>query len=34
MRTRYLAYRAAHDGRKPLFYRGRRNWTEIPREFL
>jgi hypothetical protein len=34
MRARYLAYRAAHGGRKPLFYRGRRNWTELPREFL
>ena len=21
-------------GKKPLFYRGRKNWTEIPREFL
>lgn len=34
MRARYLAYRAAHGGKKPLFYRSRRNWTEIPREFL
>jgi hypothetical protein len=33
MRERYLAYRAKY-GRKPLFYRGRENWTEIPKEFL
>lgn len=34
MRSRYLAYRAAHSGRKPLFYRTRKYWTEIPKEFL
>jgi hypothetical protein len=33
VRTRYLAYREKHD-KKPLFYSGRRAWTEIPREFL
>ncbi len=33
MRARYLAYREQY-GRKPLFYRGRQNWTDIPREFL
>jgi hypothetical protein len=33
MRTRYLAYREAR-GKKPLFYRGREKWTEIPEEFL
>ena len=33
MRARYLAYRAKY-GKKPLFYRGRQTWTEIPREFL
>jgi hypothetical protein len=32
-RARYLAYREAH-GTKPLFYRGREKWTEIPKEFL
>ena len=32
MRTRYLAYRAK-IGKKPLFYRGRERWTEIPKEF-
>lgn len=34
MRARYVAYREQHDGKKPLFYRGRQNWTEIPKEFL
>ena len=33
MRARYLAYREQY-GKKPLFYRGRQNWTDIPREFL
>jgi len=32
MRARYLAYREKYG--KPLFYRGRENWTEIPKEFL
>ena len=32
MRKRYLAYRAKY-GKKPLFYRGRKRWTEIPKEF-
>lgn len=34
MKKRYCEYRAAHDGRKPLYYRGRERWTEIPSEFL
>ena len=33
MRARYLAYREKYE-KKPLFYRGRSRWTEIPREFL
>ena len=33
MRARYIAYREKH-GKKPLFYRGRERWTEIPKEFL
>jgi len=33
MRARYLAYREKYD-RKPLFYRGRKNWSEIPQEYL
>jgi hypothetical protein len=34
MRALYLAYRAKHADKKPLFYRGRKNWSEMPREFL
>ncbi len=34
MRSKYLAYREAHGGKKPLFYRGRKNWTKLPKEFL
>lgn len=33
LRARYKAYRQAHGGRKPLFYRGRDKWTELPAEF-
>jgi len=33
MRARYLAYREKY-GKKPLFYRGRENWSELPKEFL
>jgi len=32
LRERYRAYRAANGGRKPLYYRGRARWTEIPAE--
>jgi hypothetical protein len=32
-RTRYRAYLAKYN-KKPLFYRGREKWTEIPGEFL
>jgi len=32
LRRRYREYRAQH-GRKPLFYRERDRWTEIPEEF-
>jgi hypothetical protein len=31
---KYQAYRAAHDGRKPLYYRGRDKWEPLPAEFL
>ena len=34
LRVRYRAYRAANHDRKPIYYRGRDRWTEIPREFL
>jgi hypothetical protein len=33
LRARYVAYREKH-GKKPLYYRGREKWTEVPREFL
>lgn len=32
---RYRAYRAAHDGRKPIaYYAGRETWMPLPAEFL
>jgi hypothetical protein len=34
LRARYRAFRQASGGRKPLYYRGRERWTELPREFL
>jgi hypothetical protein len=33
LRARYVAFRRIH-GAKPLFYRGRDRWTEIPSEFF
>jgi len=33
LRKRYRAYRAAHDGGKPLYYRNRDRWTDLPSEF-
>jgi hypothetical protein len=33
LRRRYNAYRAAHGGRKPVYY-DRRDWTPIPAAFL
>jgi hypothetical protein len=33
LRARYRAFRAALPDKKPLFYRGREKWTEIPEEF-
>jgi hypothetical protein len=33
LRAWYRAYREAHCGRKPIDYRGRERWTELPREF-
>ena len=30
LRARYRAFRAKHPGRKPLWYRGRAAWTELP----
>ena len=34
LRKRYITFRAQFSGRKPLFYRGRDRWSELPREFL
>jgi len=31
---RYRAYRAANNGRKPIYYRGRDKWTPLPEEFM
>jgi hypothetical protein len=31
---RYKEYRATHDDRKPIYYKGRDKWEPIPREFL
>jgi hypothetical protein len=33
LRARYRAFRANNGGRKPLFYRGRERWTDLPAEF-
>jgi hypothetical protein len=33
LRRWYRAFRAANHGRKPLDYRGRDRWTELPKEF-
>ncbi len=33
LRVRYKRFREANGGRKPLYYRGRERWTEIPQEF-
>ena len=32
LRARYRAFRARYPGRKPVFYRGRDRWTEVPPE--
>jgi hypothetical protein len=34
LRKWYREYRAAHGGRKPIDYRGRETWTELPEEFV
>lgn len=33
LKRRYREYRAAHNDRKPIDYRGREKWTPIPAEF-
>jgi len=30
LRARYRAFRAANPGKKPVFYKGRERWTELP----
>ena len=32
LRARYRAYRAANHGQKPVYYKGRERWTELPNE--
>jgi hypothetical protein len=34
LRGRYRAFKQQFPHRKPLFYRGRERWTELPQEFL
>jgi hypothetical protein len=34
LREWYAEFRASNDGRKPLTYRGRERWSDIPKEFL
>lgn len=33
LRERYRAFRRLHPGRKPVFYRGRDRWSELPAHF-
>jgi hypothetical protein len=33
LRARYLRFRAAHPGLKPVYYRGRERWAPLPQEF-
>jgi hypothetical protein len=33
LRARYRRFREEHPGRKPVYYRGRERWTELPHEF-
>lgn len=32
LRAKYKAYRAAHDERKPTYYKGRETWTPLPKD--
>jgi hypothetical protein len=34
LRRRYRAFRRRHPARKPVFYRGRERWSELPPEFV
>ena len=31
LRRKYVAFRKAHDGRKPLYYKDRHTWTQLPK---
>ena len=31
LRRKYVAFRKAHDGRKPLYYKNRNTWSALPR---
>jgi hypothetical protein len=33
LRARYRSFRAANPGKKPIFYRGRERWTDLPPEW-
>ena len=33
LREKYRRFKEANPGRKPVYYRGRRRWTELPNEF-
>jgi hypothetical protein len=33
LRRKYFKYRREHPGKKPVYYRGRERWTELPAEF-
>ena len=33
LRARYREFMRTHPGRKPVYYKGRDRWTELPREF-
>ena len=34
LRKRYRRHMREHDGKKPLYYKGRERWMPIPKEFL
>lgn len=34
LRRRYFQFRRENPGKKPIYYRDRHRWSEIPREFL
>ena len=34
LKKKYVEYRRAHGGQKPIYYSGRNRWTPIPDEFL